>query len=59
VLEGVRPGVAEWVAQLLGPPAPPSFEGLVTALINQLAAQPDEVVLALDSLLNTSPSPRD
>jgi LuxR family maltose regulon positive regulatory protein len=48
VLEGVRPGVAEWVAQLLGPPAPPSFEGLVTALINQLAAQPDEVVLALD-----------
>jgi LuxR family transcriptional regulator, maltose regulon positive regulatory protein len=41
VLEGVRPGVAERVAPLLGPPAPPSFEGLVTALINQLAAQPD------------------
>jgi LuxR family maltose regulon positive regulatory protein len=48
VLEGVRPGVAERVAPLLGPPAPPSFEGLVTALINQLAAQPDEVVLVLD-----------
>jgi LuxR family maltose regulon positive regulatory protein len=47
-LEGVRPGVAERVAPLLGPPAPPSFEGLVTALINQLAAQPDEVVLILD-----------
>jgi LuxR family maltose regulon positive regulatory protein len=46
----VRPGVAEQVAPLLGPPAPPSFAGLVTALINQLAAQPDqgEVVLVLD-----------
>src|SRR6266540_2676550 len=34
----------------LGPPAPSSFEGLVTALINQLAAQPGEgeVVLVLD-----------
>ncbi|MDF2739551.1 MAG: ATP-dependent transcriptional regulator [Actinomycetia bacterium] len=48
VLEGVRPGIAERVAPLLGPPAPPSFEGLVTALLNQLAAQLDEVVLVLD-----------
>jgi len=47
-LDQVRPGVAERVAPLLGPPAPPSFEGLVTALINQLAAQPDEVVVVLD-----------
>jgi LuxR family transcriptional regulator, maltose regulon positive regulatory protein len=47
-LEGVRPGVAERVAPLLGPPAPSSFEGLVTALINELAAQPDEVVVVLD-----------
>ena len=47
-LEGVRPGVAERIAPLLGPPAPSSFEGLVTALINELAAQPDEVVLVLD-----------
>jgi ATP/maltotriose-dependent transcriptional regulator MalT len=47
-LEGGRPGVAERVAPLLGPPTPPSLEGLVTALVNQLAAQPDEVVLVLD-----------
>jgi ATP/maltotriose-dependent transcriptional regulator MalT len=47
-LEGVRPGIAERVTPLLGPPAPSSFEGLVTAVINQLAAQPDEVVLVLD-----------
>ena len=33
-----RPGIAEQVAPLLGPPAPRSFEGLVTALINELAA---------------------
>jgi LuxR family transcriptional regulator, maltose regulon positive regulatory protein len=47
-LEGIRPGVGERLAPLLGPPAPRSFEGLVTALLNQLAAQPDEVVLVLD-----------
>jgi len=49
-LGAVRPGLAEHVAPLLGPPALPSFEGLVTALINELAAQPDqgEVVLVLD-----------
>jgi LuxR family maltose regulon positive regulatory protein len=49
-LGAVRPGVAEHVAPLLGPPPPSSFEGLVTALINQLAAQPGEgeVVLVLD-----------
>ncbi|HXZ75372.1 MAG TPA: hypothetical protein VEH31_31510, partial [Streptosporangiaceae bacterium] len=46
----VRPQVAERVAPLLGPPAPPSFEGLVTALVNELVAQPDrgEVALVLD-----------
>ena len=35
---------------LLGPPAPPSFEPLVTALINELAAGPggDGVLLVLD-----------
>jgi len=43
-----RPGIAEQVAPLLGPPAPASFEGLVTALINQLATQPDQVLLVLD-----------
>jgi LuxR family maltose regulon positive regulatory protein len=47
-LDRVRPGVAEQVAGLLGPPTPPSFEGLVTALINELAAQPDQVLLVLD-----------
>ena len=47
-LDRARPSIAEQVAPLLGPPAPPSFEGLVTALINALAAQPDEVVLILD-----------
>ena len=34
------------MAPLLGPPAPSSFHGLVTALINELAA--DEVLLVLD-----------
>jgi LuxR family transcriptional regulator, maltose regulon positive regulatory protein len=47
-LDRVRPGVAEQLAGLLGPPTPPSFEGLVTALINELAAQPDQVLLVLD-----------
>jgi LuxR family maltose regulon positive regulatory protein len=47
-LDRARPGIAEQVAPLLGPPPPRSFEGLVTALINQLAARPDQVVLVLD-----------
>ena len=48
-LDRARPGIGERVAPLLGPP-PSSFEGLVTALINELAAQPgeDEIVLVLD-----------
>src|ERR1700734_3493044 len=41
-----RPGTGERVATLLGPPAPSSFQGLVTALINDLAA--DEAMLVLD-----------
>jgi LuxR family transcriptional regulator, maltose regulon positive regulatory protein len=46
----VRPGIAEQAGCLLGPPAPPSFVGLVTALINDLADQPGggEVLLVLD-----------
>ena len=40
-LDRARPGIGERVGPLLGPPAPPSFEGLVTALINELAAEPD------------------
>jgi ATP/maltotriose-dependent transcriptional regulator MalT len=49
-LERARPGTGERVGPLLGPPAPRSFEGLVTALINELAAQPadGEVLLVLD-----------
>src|SRR6516165_7110909 len=49
-LDRARPGLAGRVGPLLGPPPPRSFEGLVTALINELAAQPgdDEVLLVLD-----------
>src|SRR5215472_10109721 len=48
-LERVAPGVSERVGPLLGPPTPSSFEGLVTALINELAARPGEdTVLVLD-----------
>jgi LuxR family transcriptional regulator, maltose regulon positive regulatory protein len=49
-LERVRPGTAEQFAPLLGPPPPPAFDGLVTALINELADQPgaDEMLLILD-----------
>jgi LuxR family transcriptional regulator, maltose regulon positive regulatory protein len=45
-LDRARPGIGERVAPLLGPPAPSSFHGLVTALINDLAA--DEALLVLD-----------
>ena len=38
-LDRARPGISERVGPLLGPPTPPSFAGLVTALINDLAAQ--------------------
>jgi LuxR family maltose regulon positive regulatory protein len=49
-LDRAYPGIAERAGPLLGPPAPLSFEGLVTALINELAADPgpDEVLLVLD-----------
>ncbi len=49
-LDRARPGIGERVGLLLGPPAPASFEGRVTALINDLAAQPGdgEVLLVLD-----------
>src|ERR1700750_2887191 len=49
-LDAVYPGIGERVGPLLGPPAPHSFEGLVTALINELAARsgPGGVPLVLD-----------
>ncbi len=49
-LDQAQPGIAERLGPLLGPPAPRSFEGLVTDLINELADQGgrDEVLLVLD-----------
>jgi LuxR family transcriptional regulator, maltose regulon positive regulatory protein len=49
-LDRARPGIAARVSPLLGPPPPPSFDMLVTALINELAAQSDagEELLVLD-----------
>ncbi|HEV2256271.1 MAG TPA: hypothetical protein VGS06_24235, partial [Streptosporangiaceae bacterium] len=49
-LDRAQPGIAERLGPLLGPPAPRSFDRLVTALINELAADPgpDEVLLVLD-----------
>ena len=45
-LDRARPGTGERVAPLLGPSAPTSFQGLVTALINDLAGE--EALLVLD-----------
>ena len=45
-LDRARPGTGERVAGLLGPPAPSSFQGLVTALINDLAGE--QALLVLD-----------
>ncbi len=48
-LDQVRPGLAERVNPLLGPPSPASFEPPVTALINALAAEPEAAsLLVLD-----------
>ena len=48
-LDRARPGVADRMGPLLGPPAPASFEPLVTALINELAVPSDDrELLVLD-----------
>jgi LuxR family transcriptional regulator, maltose regulon positive regulatory protein len=49
-LDRVRPGLAGRMGPLLGPPPPPSFATLVTAVVNELGAQPGdgEVLLVLD-----------
>ena len=58
-LDRACPGIGERVGPLLGPPAPKSFEALVTALVNELAAQPstDDVLLVLDDyhLIDSQP----
>ena len=46
VLDRARPGIGERLAPLLGLPAPSSFQGLVTALINDLAGE--QALLVLD-----------
>jgi ATP/maltotriose-dependent transcriptional regulator MalT len=49
-LNRVRPGISDGMGPLLGPPPPPSFEPLVTALINEVSGQPDAdgALLVLD-----------
>jgi LuxR family transcriptional regulator, maltose regulon positive regulatory protein len=47
-LDRVCPGVGQRVAAQLGPTPPRSFDGLVAALVNELADVADEVVLVLD-----------
>jgi LuxR family maltose regulon positive regulatory protein len=53
-LERARPGLGGPLGPLLGPPAPRSFEGVVTTLVNELARRPggdanrSQVLLVLD-----------
>jgi ATP/maltotriose-dependent transcriptional regulator MalT len=47
-LDRVRAGLADRVVPLLGPPTPPSFQGLVTALVNELTARPAPLTLVVD-----------
>jgi len=49
-LDLARPGIAERVGPLAGPPAPPSYNALVSALINDVVAEPGppSVLLVLD-----------
>jgi LuxR family maltose regulon positive regulatory protein len=47
-LDRVRPGLAERVSPLLGPPAPASFDALATAVINELATEDGHGLLVLD-----------
>jgi LuxR family transcriptional regulator, maltose regulon positive regulatory protein len=58
-LERGYPGIGDRVRPLLGPPAPQSFESVVTSLINELAAQPAGglTLLVLDDfhLIDTEP----
>lgn len=41
-------GIADELLPLLGPPAPTAFEGLVSVLVNTMAAKADPIMLVLD-----------
>jgi LuxR family maltose regulon positive regulatory protein len=49
-LDRVRPGSADRIRPMFGPPAPPSFDAVAAALINEFDGQSgdEEVVLVLD-----------
>jgi LuxR family maltose regulon positive regulatory protein len=47
-LDRARPGLGQQVARLLHGVQQPPLEAVVTAIVNHLAATPDEVVLVLD-----------
>ena len=49
-LDSTRPGLAERVGPMAGPPPPPTHDALVSALINDVVADPDrpEMLLVLD-----------
>jgi len=47
-LQGVRPGVGEELLASLRAPQPPDLEWLLTALINEIAALPEQFNLVLD-----------
>ena len=57
-MDRVRPGLDDRLGPLIGPPAPASFEPLVTTLINELAADPgsDEVLILDDYHVVKSPA---
>jgi LuxR family maltose regulon positive regulatory protein len=56
-LDQVRPGVSERVAMLLRGPQQPPLQAVATALINELAPQPEQITLVLDDyhLIDASP----
>ncbi len=47
-LQTIQPGLGESVATALQTPRPPSFEDLLTALLNEIAVCPGQLVLVLD-----------
>jgi LuxR family transcriptional regulator, maltose regulon positive regulatory protein len=47
-LDGVRPGIGERVESLLQAREPRSVEGLVTVIVNEMAAQDEDLWLVLD-----------